>query len=173
MTARGNLRADSATVCELYSHLSVLPFSPHAMSLYIDMKMILSLKCSGSHCSVFESSRGGPTSWFLGILSTRTPYGIPSIRSKTKEKLETLSKYLKRSNFKVQRWFLRYEIPCEFKLLVWSAVKRKGKFPKLHVPSSILCVFLKLRYTLCHDHSFSVFDFVEVFFKKKNSCHFF
>ena len=47
---RGNLRAWSATVCELYSQLSVFPYSLHAMSLYIDMKMILSVKCSGSHC---------------------------------------------------------------------------------------------------------------------------
>ena len=38
-----------ATVCELYSHLSSFPFAPHSMSLYFDMKMILSSKCSGLH----------------------------------------------------------------------------------------------------------------------------
>ena len=37
----------SPTVCELYSHLTL---SSHAMSLYIDMKMILPLKCSGALC---------------------------------------------------------------------------------------------------------------------------
>ena len=36
--------------------LSVFPSSLHAMSLYIDMKMILSLKCSGSHCRFFIRS---------------------------------------------------------------------------------------------------------------------
>ena len=41
----GNLRA------QFVSHFSVFPRSPHTMSLYVDMKMILSLNCSGLHCN--------------------------------------------------------------------------------------------------------------------------
>ena len=73
---RGNLRAYSATVCELCSHLSVFPFAHHSVSLYIDMK----LWSSQAHCVNlswnFESSRGGPTSCFLGMNSTRTPWAF-------------------------------------------------------------------------------------------------
>ena len=35
--------------------LSVFPFSRHSMSLYIDMKMILPMKCSGSNCIPFTN----------------------------------------------------------------------------------------------------------------------
>ena len=79
----GILRACSATVCELYSHLSVFPFSPHAMSLYIDMKMILSLKCSGSHCRsltrLWIFSRK-PNVVILGNVSHSNSVGLPSIQ---------------------------------------------------------------------------------------------
>ena len=45
-----------------------ISFFSHSISLHIDMKMILSLKCSGSHCSSVIRL------WiFLGIFSTRTP----------------------------------------------------------------------------------------------------
>ena len=43
---RGNL-----SVCSFFSHTSSFPFVSHTMSLNIDMKMILPVKFSGSHCN--------------------------------------------------------------------------------------------------------------------------
>ena len=63
---------NSATVCESNSHLSVFPFILHTMSLHIDTKMILSVKCSGSH------SRSLIRLW---IFSTRPNVVIPSVKS--------------------------------------------------------------------------------------------
>ena len=66
---RGNQRAYFGIVIDFWTHSSVFPLSPHTMSLYIDMKMILSLNCSSSHWKSsiknFESLRGCPTSWNL------------------------------------------------------------------------------------------------------------
>ena len=48
---RGNLRACCLIVFEFFSHVSSCPFASHTMSLNIDMKVILPVKFSASHCS--------------------------------------------------------------------------------------------------------------------------
>ena len=42
-------RAQSATIREFTTQVSLFPFSHHTMSLYIDMKIIRPWNCSGSH----------------------------------------------------------------------------------------------------------------------------
>ena len=39
---------------ENYFRFSAFSFSPHTMSLNIDMKMVLPSNCSGSHCRIFH-----------------------------------------------------------------------------------------------------------------------
>ena len=48
---RENLSAYSLMVFELFTHNSSFPFTSHPISLNIDMKMILPVKFSGSHCN--------------------------------------------------------------------------------------------------------------------------
>ena len=80
-----NLRAEFATVTEFILHFSMFPRSPHTMSLYIDMKMILALNCSGSHWNAVSISRISsriPTVVNPGKIFHSNSIGSPSIRSK-------------------------------------------------------------------------------------------
>ena len=80
---KGTCEHTSQLQLKIWTDFSVFPFSPHAMSLYIDMKMTLSLNCSGSHCRslirlwIFTRR---PNFVIPGNILHSNSVGIPSMR---------------------------------------------------------------------------------------------
>ena len=76
--------AYSATISEFAIHISSCPHSSHTMSLYIDMKIILPVNCSGSHCItviIFWISARICNAVNPGKFFHSNSLGSPSIRS--------------------------------------------------------------------------------------------
>ena len=62
---------------------SLFPSAPHSVSLYVDMKMILSVTCSGSHCRSLIRLRifsRRPNVMIPGNIFHSNSVGMPSIR---------------------------------------------------------------------------------------------
>ena len=82
----GNFLAYAATFMEFAKQFSWFPCVLHTMSLYIDMKMILPMNCSGSHLNsaiMFWISSRIPNVMNPGTIFHSNSIGPPSIRSKS------------------------------------------------------------------------------------------